>query len=57
MKATSFIKSRRFLGMYVIYAVDKHHSCGHHYISPGIFSRLKEKGSFAKDVWGVIGSA
>lgn len=25
--------------------------------SPGFFSRLKEKGSFAKDVWGVIGSA
>lgn len=39
MKATSFMKSRRFLGI------------------PGFFSRLKEKGSFAKDVWGVIGSA
>jgi hypothetical protein len=25
--------------------------------SPGFFSRLKEKGTFAKDVWGVIGSA
>lgn len=25
--------------------------------SPGFFSRLKEKGSLAKDVWGVIGSA
>lgn len=24
---------------------------------PGFFSRLKEKGSLAKDVWGVIGSA
>ncbi|KAF8637571.1 hypothetical protein AX17_002640 [Amanita inopinata Kibby_2008] len=39
MKATSFMKSRKFLGI------------------PGFFSRLKEKGSFAKDVWGVIGSA
>ncbi|KAF8623050.1 hypothetical protein AX15_006556 [Amanita polypyramis BW_CC] len=39
MKATSFTKSRKFLGI------------------PGFFSRLKEKGSFAKDVWGVIGSA
>jgi len=25
--------------------------------SPGFFSRLKEKGTLAKDVWGVIGSA
>ena len=25
--------------------------------SPGFFSRLKEKGTFAKDVLGVIGSA
>lgn len=25
--------------------------------SPGFFSRIKEKGSLAKDVWGVIGSA
>jgi hypothetical protein len=25
--------------------------------SPGFFSRLKEKGALAKDVWGVIGSA
>ena len=25
--------------------------------SPGFFSRLKEKGTFAKDVWGVIGTA
>ena len=24
---------------------------------PGFFSRLKEKGSLAKDAWGVIGSA
>ncbi|KAF4593859.1 hypothetical protein EYR40_008653 [Pleurotus pulmonarius] len=39
MKATSFLKSRKFLGI------------------PGFFSRLKEKGTFAKDVWGVIGSA
>ncbi|KAK2463570.1 hypothetical protein APHAL10511_004321 [Amanita phalloides] len=39
MKATSFMKSRKFLGI------------------PGFFSRLKEKGAFAKDVWGVIGSA
>ncbi|KAF9530493.1 X-domain of DnaJ-containing-domain-containing protein [Crepidotus variabilis] len=39
MKATSFMKSRKFLGL------------------PGVWSRLKEKGSFAKDVWGVIGSA
>lgn len=39
MKATSFMKSRKFLGI------------------PGFFSRLKEKGSVAKDAWGVIGSA
>ncbi|KAF8966341.1 X-domain of DnaJ-containing-domain-containing protein [Flammula alnicola] len=39
MKASSFMKSRKFLGI------------------PGFFSRLKEKGSLAKDVWGVIGSA
>ncbi|KAJ4469582.1 X-domain of DnaJ-containing-domain-containing protein [Lentinula aciculospora] len=39
MKATSFLKSRKFLGI------------------PGFFSRLKEKGNLAKDVWGVIGSA
>lgn len=30
-------------------------SCTHD--SPGFFSRLKEKGTLAKDVWGVIGSA
>ncbi|KAH9913559.1 DnaJ-domain-containing protein [Epithele typhae] len=39
MKATSFLKSRKFLGI------------------PGFFSRLKEKGTMAKDAWGVIGSA
>ncbi|KZT07224.1 DnaJ-domain-containing protein [Laetiporus sulphureus 93-53] len=39
MKATSFLKSRKFLGI------------------PGFFSRLKEKGTVAKDAWGVIGSA
>jgi len=39
MRASSFIKSRRFLGI------------------PGLWSRLKEKGTIAKDVWGVIGSA
>ncbi|KAG6832669.1 hypothetical protein H0H87_000851 [Tephrocybe sp. NHM501043] len=39
MKASSFLKSRKFLGI------------------PGFFSRLKEKGALAKDVWGVIGSA
>lgn len=39
MKASSFMKSRKFLGI------------------PGFFSRIKEKGSLAKDVWGVIGSA
>jgi len=39
MKASSFMKSRKFLGI------------------PGFFSRLKEKGTLAKDVWGVIGSA
>ncbi|GLB43403.1 putative X-domain of DnaJ-containing [Lyophyllum shimeji] len=39
MKASSFMKSRKFLGI------------------PGFFSRLKEKGALAKDVWGVIGSA
>lgn len=35
MKSTSFLKSRKFLGI------------------PGFFSRLKEKGTFAKDVWGL----
>ncbi|KAG2011853.1 DnaJ domain-containing protein, variant 2 [Coprinopsis cinerea AmutBmut pab1-1] len=39
MKATSALKSRKFLGI------------------PGFFSRLKEKGTLAKDMWGVIGSA
>jgi len=39
MKASTFMKSRKFLGI------------------PGFFSRLKEKGSMAKDAWGVIGSA
>ncbi|KAF7982588.1 hypothetical protein HWV62_27601 [Athelia sp. TMB] len=39
MKASSFMKSRKFLGI------------------PGFWSRLKEKGSLAKDAWGVIGSA
>lgn len=39
MKATSFLKSKKFLGI------------------PGFFSRLKEKGTMAKDAWGVIGSA
>jgi len=39
MKASSFMKSRKFLGI------------------PGFFSRIREKGSLAKEVWGVIGSA
>ncbi|TFK51838.1 DnaJ-domain-containing protein, partial [Heliocybe sulcata] len=39
MKATSFMKSKKFLGI------------------PGFWSRLKEKGTVAKDAWGVIGSA
>ncbi|KIY53352.1 DnaJ-domain-containing protein [Fistulina hepatica ATCC 64428] len=39
MKATSFVKSKKFLGI------------------PGFWSRLKEKGALAKDVWGVVGSA
>jgi len=39
MKATSFLKSKRFLGL------------------AGFWSRIKEKGSVAKDAWGVIGSA
>jgi len=39
MKASSFLKSKKFLGI------------------PGFWSRLKEKGSVAKDAWGVIGSA
>ncbi|THH00591.1 hypothetical protein EW026_g1969 [Hermanssonia centrifuga] len=39
MKATTFLKSKKFLGI------------------PGFFSRLKEKGSVAKEAWGVIGSA
>ncbi|KAF7795016.1 hypothetical protein EIP86_006160 [Pleurotus ostreatoroseus] len=36
MKATTFMKSKKFLGI------------------PGFFSRLKEKGSMAKEAWGVI---
>ncbi|KAH0836701.1 X-domain of DnaJ-containing-domain-containing protein [Lanmaoa asiatica] len=39
MKATSFLKSKKFLGL------------------GGFWSRMKEKGSVAKDAWGVIGSA
>ncbi|KAG0709308.1 X-domain of DnaJ-containing-domain-containing protein [Suillus ampliporus] len=39
MKATSFLKSKKFLGI------------------AGFWSRMKEKGSVAKDAWGVIGSA
>ncbi|KAF8916274.1 X-domain of DnaJ-containing-domain-containing protein [Mucidula mucida] len=39
MKATSFLKSKKFLGI------------------AGFFSRLKEKGAMAKEVWGVVGSA
>ncbi|KAH6915973.1 X-domain of DnaJ-containing-domain-containing protein [Coprinopsis sp. MPI-PUGE-AT-0042] len=39
MKATSALKSRKFLGI------------------PGFFARLKEKGTLAKDMWGVLGSA
>ncbi|OJA09543.1 hypothetical protein AZE42_01149 [Rhizopogon vesiculosus] len=39
MKATSFMKSKKFLGI------------------AGFWSRMKEKGSMAKDAWGVIGSA
>jgi len=35
MKASSFLKSRKFLGI------------------PGFFSRLKEKGTMAKDIWGL----
>lgn len=62
MKATSFMKSRKFLGLYVVFlSFDGRPGnliltfcC---FFSPGVWSRLKEKGSFAKDVWGVIGSA
>ncbi|KIY71854.1 DnaJ-domain-containing protein [Cylindrobasidium torrendii FP15055 ss-10] len=39
MKATSFLKSKKFLGI------------------AGFFSRIKEKGAMAKEVWGVVGSA
>ncbi|KAF8555984.1 DnaJ-domain-containing protein [Imleria badia] len=39
MKASSFLKSKKFLGL------------------AGFWSRIKEKGSVAKDAWGVIGSA
>lgn len=39
MKATSFLKSKKFFGI------------------AGFWSRVKEKGSVAKDAWGVIGSA
>ncbi|KAG2132806.1 X-domain of DnaJ-containing-domain-containing protein [Suillus clintonianus] len=39
MKATSYFKSKKFLGI------------------AGFWSRMKEKGSVAKDAWGVIGSA
>lgn len=39
MKATSFLKSKKFFGL------------------SGFWSRVKEKGTAAKDAWGVIGSA
>ncbi|KAI6113092.1 X-domain of DnaJ-containing-domain-containing protein [Pisolithus sp. B1] len=39
MKATSFLKSKKFFGL------------------SGFWSRVKEKGTVAKDAWGVIGSA
>ncbi|KAL4078671.1 X-domain of DnaJ-containing-domain-containing protein [Scleroderma yunnanense] len=39
MKATSFLKSKKFFGI------------------AGFWSRVKEKGTVAKDAWGVIGSA
>ncbi|KAI6149441.1 X-domain of DnaJ-containing-domain-containing protein [Pisolithus tinctorius] len=39
MKASSFLKSKKFFGL------------------SGFWSRVKEKGSVAKDAWGVIGSA
>lgn len=39
MKGTSYLKSKKFLGI------------------PGFWSRLKEKGSLAKEAWGVVGSA
>ncbi|KAI0091486.1 DnaJ-domain-containing protein [Irpex rosettiformis] len=39
MKATTFLKSKKFLGI------------------PGFFSRLKEKGTMVKEMYGVIGSA
>ncbi|KAH9172942.1 X-domain of DnaJ-containing-domain-containing protein [Lactarius sanguifluus] len=42
-KASSFLKSRKFLGMDPT--------------RPGFWSKLKEKGAVAKDAWGVIGSA
>jgi len=39
MKGTSYLKSKKFLGL------------------AGFWSRMKEKGTVAKDAWGVIGSA
>jgi len=58
MKATSFMKSRKFLGMYVsLYFLHFVKILTNILYSPGFFSRLKEKGTLAKDVWGVIGSA
>ncbi len=39
MKATSYLKSKKFLGI------------------PGFFSRLKEKGVIAKDIWGLATGA
>ncbi|KAG6840665.1 hypothetical protein C0991_005213 [Blastosporella zonata] len=56
MKASSFLKSRKFLGMYVL-DVPLEIMAYKAFHSPGFFSRLKEKGALAKDVWGVIGSA
>lgn len=57
MKATSFLKSKRLLGMCVCSALCMMPSYSWHGCSPGFFSRLKEKGAMAKDAWGVIGSA
>ena len=52
------MKSRKFLGMYVsLYFLHFVKILTNILYSPGFFSRLKEKGTLAKDVWGVIGSA
>ena len=57
MRATSFMKSRKPLGMLVLLFDVFRSWVLISFDSPGFFSRLKEKGAFAKDVWNMLGTA